>query len=83
MKLWNFKGLKSCQIRAWSDSKGSNSKKECNLSHKRPLKSHEFKSQAQENNEVCLFEEMTNASALSEQKPPLGRSALNSDDEKV
>ena len=27
---------------------------------------------AQENNQVCLFEEMTNASALSEKKPPLG-----------
>ena len=30
-----------------------------------------FKILAQENNEVCLFEEMTNASALSEKKPPL------------
>ena len=26
---------------------------------------------AQENNQVCLLEEMTNASALSEKKPPL------------
>ena len=31
-----------------------------------PLKYHKFKIQAQENNEVRLFEEMTNASAPSE-----------------
>ena len=31
-----------------------------------------LKIQAQENNQVCLFGEMTNASALSEKKPPLG-----------
>ena len=36
-----------------------------------PLKYDKFKIQAQENNEVCLFEEMTNVSAPSEQKPPL------------
>ena len=29
------------------------------------------KNLAQENNLVCLFGEMTNSSALSEQKPPL------------
>jgi hypothetical protein len=39
------------------------------LSH---LEGKKFKILAQENNEVCLFEEMTNASALSEKKPPLG-----------
>jgi hypothetical protein len=30
------------------------------------LKYHKFKIQAQENNEVCLFEEMTNSSTPSE-----------------
>ena len=35
------------------------------------LEGKKFKILAQENIEVCLFEEMTNASALSEKKPPL------------
>ena len=73
LKLWNFKWLKSCHIcRKWSE--GSNSKIEPYMilqSHFRAffntiwvLKN--FKSQAQENNKVCLFEEMANASAPSE-----------------
>ena len=40
LNLWYFKGLKSCQIRAWSGSEGSNSKIEPHLSlqsHFRPL----------------------------------------------
>ena len=36
-----------------------------------PLKYHIFKIQAQENNKVCLFEEMTNVSGPFETKPPL------------
>ena len=36
-----------------------------------------FKLLAQENNQVCLLEEMTNASALSEKKPPLAVSDLD------
>jgi hypothetical protein len=55
---------------------------EHNLSHQRrtlqtgpynfsPLKSQNFKIEAQENNEVCLFEEMTNSFTPSEKKPPL------------
>ena len=34
-----------------------------------PLKYHKFKIQSQENNKVCLFEEMTNAPVPSEKKP--------------
>ena len=38
------------------------------LSH---LEGKKFKILAQENNQVCLFEEMTKASALADKKPPL------------
>ena len=40
-------------------------------------KEKEFKILAQENSQVCVFEEMTNASALSEKKPPLTRTGIN------
>ena len=36
-----------------------------------PVKSQNFKIQAQENTKGFLFEEMTNASILCEYKPPL------------
>ena len=67
-------GLISCQIRAWSSSEGTDSKMKpylSLLSHFRSLTDiiwapWNFKIQAQENNKVCLFEEMTNASVPSE-----------------
>ena len=72
--IWEFEIF---QKRAWCSSQGSNSKMEHYLNPSEPLlaliwhdlsplKSHNFKIQAQENNEVCLFEEMTNSSMPSE-----------------
>ena len=56
--LWMLKeALEQLKVLFWHD-----------LSH---LEGKKLKNLAQENNEVCLFEEMTNASALSEKKPPL------------
>ena len=79
LKLRDFKGLKSCQIRAWSDSEVTYRVAKLSLiwafkttsgpfmwHDLSPLKSHNFKIQAQENNKVGLFEEMTNASGYFE-----------------
>ena len=77
LKFWDFKGLKSCHIRAWSSTEGSNKASFCFFNSSElqqafiwhdlsPLKYHKFKIQAQENNKVRLFEEMTNASVPSE-----------------
>ena len=71
-----FERAKSCQITARNGSNVSSSKIEPYLSLQitsgpyvklfEPLKSHNFKIQAQENNKVRLFEEMRNVSVPSE-----------------
>ena len=76
LKLWDFKLLKSCHKRAWSGSEGSNrlyfaiwafrAASGIYLTWFEPLKYRTLKIQAQENNKVHLFEEMTKASVLSE-----------------
>ena len=78
LKLWDFKGLKACHISVGSCSEASNKApfyylslqswfRLLNIWHDlSPLKYLKFKIQAQENNKVRLFEEMTNASVPSE-----------------
>ena len=71
LNLWCFKGLKLCQIKACCSSEEFKKQNETlfepsvvlqalmwhDLS---PLKSQNFKIQAQQNNKVCMFQEMAN-----------------------